>query len=187
LVRRVHALGDEAFEIVLVDERGELSTVADRVRNAPKRTFRARDHAFEQVLPFAERQRAHVDGTDGEDIEHVEGYRRLRPACLRQAWAESIEVGAALLVERDHLAVEHDAGQVEGAERLDELGKGVSADVTGAVAKHDVPSPYVREQAKPVELELVQPSLADERRPSRRRSHRVEVTRFDLPAHPAER
>jgi hypothetical protein len=29
LVRRVHALGDEPFEIVLVDEGGELSTLCD--------------------------------------------------------------------------------------------------------------------------------------------------------------
>jgi hypothetical protein len=77
---------------------------------------------------------------------------------------------------RDHLGVEDNAGEPQAPHHGDKLGECRRAVVPGPVPEQHLRSARVGEEPVAVELQLVPPALADQRRLARDGAHRLEVS-----------
>src|SRR5690606_1456103 len=101
--------------------------------------------------------------------------------------AEALKPRASLLVERDDLAVEHDARSGERAHPADDLGVARAARAPAPVAQRDVGPPAHSDDAHAVELELVEPLRIVEARARERGQHRLLVRHAHVALGSAER
>ena len=108
-VRRIRALGDDAFEPLRARRREQRLAVLERGREPHGLDGRV-EQLLEQRAPLGERPRVHRLVVEHEQVEHHQD----EPA---RAALQRLEAGVAVLVERADLPVEHGGRRPHRAHR----------------------------------------------------------------------
>ena len=185
-VRRVGALRDQPFELEPADFPVEGLALLGDVIDVAYRPG-ARQQLLQQALPLHERQRAQVEALERDQVERIQRRGQLECRALDVGGAallgpplQPLEARAALRVEHDDLAVDHQVTERQRRERAGDVG--IDGDGVAALAVLQMRRAALarRQHAVAVVLQLEDPSRVAERLLRRLGQHQLDRGRAQL-------